>query len=196
MLLSYRLLLTSCIRSLAQAADANAADIETGETVLIVADRMLESSNTESLSVLKLLIDAGADVNARNAGGQTVLFSVDSEKKAKVLIDARADLNLVDNAGNSSLLRMACLSRGLGTYVAQQRSYVVDMLLDAGADYTVHNVKGEGLVDFQGGALEHGQRALPPPLELRHEGRRRCERRLGLRRQLLSRKRRRRRRRS
>jgi ankyrin repeat protein len=54
--------------------------------------------------VVKLLIQSGADVNHRNAGGKTVLMLANEETIVKMLVDAGADVNAKDENENSVLM--------------------------------------------------------------------------------------------
>ena len=60
--------------------------------------------NVKTVEIAKVLINAGADVNARQAfWNQTPLFKVDSVEKAQVLIKAGADVNARDSEGATPL---------------------------------------------------------------------------------------------
>ena len=61
---------------------------------------LLNRINPEALS---LLINAGANVNIRDASGQTPLHMVKDLAAAQLLIDAGADVNLQDDRGNTPL---------------------------------------------------------------------------------------------
>ena len=79
-----------------------------------------------SKDAIKLLLQAGADVNAKNASGYTALmWSVTEPAKAATLIAHGADVNAKSQKGRTALLT-AALQNGSDT--------VVQMLLAKGAD--------------------------------------------------------------
>ena len=92
----------------------------------------------ESCNVIKALLDAGADVNARNKeNGKTALsifaptaYSNAETKKAafRMLISAGADVNAQDDNGNTPLMGVS-------------RDFV-KILLDAGANVNIRNKDG------------------------------------------------------
>lgn len=86
-----------------------------GETPLSVAARY------GNANMVKLFIERGADIDARDNDGRTPLSLAKTEETAKVLIDAGADINSKDNRGRSPL----CWARDLS---------VVRLLLDAKAN--------------------------------------------------------------
>jgi ankyrin repeat protein len=102
-------------------ANPNTKDFETNETPLI---------STKCKDISSLLIDAGADVNAKTLDGTTNLmekvsgfwhlYSLDI---IKLLIKAGADLNAKDNNGNTPL----SIAKPQGNFG------VVQLLLNAGA---------------------------------------------------------------
>ena len=79
------------------------------------------------IEALKVLIEEGADVNARNVQKLTALHMAVAENRMKaveILLDAGADPDLTDHRGRTVLTR-----------AAQEGSYrAVSMLVDAGAD--------------------------------------------------------------
>ncbi len=92
-----------------------------------------------SSEVIKVLIDAGVDVNAANDEGRTPLMkSLYDEKTFKKLIEAGADVNKKDKKGNTVLMLIASepLREGKGFRLT-------NMLLDAGAQIDVQDSEGE-----------------------------------------------------
>ena len=84
--------------------------------------------------IVHLLLDAGADPNIQDNGGQTPLMSsVNHVNTAKILIDSGADVNLQDNNGRYALLEA----------INQKRYEVVELLLEKDADYTLCTNNGD-----------------------------------------------------
>eukprot|EP00753_Platysulcus_tardus_P017965 PLAT6652.5.p2 GENE.PLAT6652.5~~PLAT6652.5.p2 ORF type:complete len:315 (+),score=60.74 PLAT6652.5:44-988(+) len=84
---------------------------------------------TRSAAAVKVLVDAGADTEARDAGGRTpLLWAVEecSTERVAALLEAGADVDATDNRGRSGLIVAA--SRGYRRIVLQ--------LMAAGADAT------------------------------------------------------------
>ena len=77
-----------------------------------------EYGGITSMETFDLLLQAGVDVNARNAQGKTVLFNIvhnwrtpTVSKIIKNLIVAGLDINIVDQTGNNSLLELMSYGR-------------------------------------------------------------------------------------
>ena len=88
------------------------------------------------IEIAKILIDAGADLNCRNADGSTALHTAAAFGKtevAEILIDAGADFNQQNNQGATAL------------HVAAFFCHVeiVKALLEKGADKTLKNTAGQ-----------------------------------------------------
>ena len=82
---------------------------------------------------IKMMIEAGADVNPKDCDGMLLHFAITLNRKAEVisvLIDEGADINAKDNNGNTPL----CLAVDYGLV------QIVDLLVNAGADV---NAKGD-----------------------------------------------------
>ena len=102
--------------------------------------------------ILKILIDAGADVNAQNRYGETALMcavyhtiyiiSNSVPAKIEILTEAGADVNLQDDNGDTVLI------------LAAQRKYIDDaeaiikLLLKVGADIHIKNKFGKTAYDY------------------------------------------------
>jgi ankyrin repeat protein len=66
---------------------------------------LMYSATVGSVEAMRLLIDHGADVNARNAFGSTALmWSATDIGKVRLLVDRGADVNLASKAGRTALL--------------------------------------------------------------------------------------------
>ena len=102
--------------------DVNAKDAtRTGCTALMYAARQGSSQ------CLKVLLDAGADVNVKNNVGYTALwYALDSafEDCTDILLDAGADVSVADSS----------MSKLLTKAVVVENDRIVTLLLDAGAD--------------------------------------------------------------
>ena len=86
------------------------------------------------LELITKLIDAGADVNSKDIGGNTALihatYVTRSIYAVKMLIDAGAYVNI---DGDTALIRAICVNHSI---------YTVKMLIDAGADVNIKNNYG------------------------------------------------------
>jgi ankyrin repeat protein len=83
----------------------------------------------------QVLIDAGANINAKNKDGSTALITTAAfgkTKVAEVLIKSGADLNITNNDGSTALHTAAFLCN----------KEIVEALLNAGADKTIKNKRG------------------------------------------------------
>jgi ankyrin repeat protein len=92
-----------------------------------------------SADAMKVLIEKGADVNAKNAFDSTALmWSVTDIHKVRMLLDRGADVNAVSKQGHTALL-LAAMSDGSAP--------IVRLLIDKGADVkAVDNNKMNGLL--------------------------------------------------
>jgi ankyrin repeat protein len=59
---------------------------------------------SQSIEMTKILIEAGANVNATDPNGRTDLFHARSGEMTKVLIEAGADVNVIDKHGYTPLV--------------------------------------------------------------------------------------------
>lgn len=93
------------------------------------------------IDAVKLLINAGADVNKANIDGQTPLYIVSRDGHydiAKLLIDAGADVHNADQDGTTPL----CVA------LAMEYPTIVQLLIDSGADVNQANVDGDTPLHF------------------------------------------------
>jgi ankyrin repeat protein len=121
-------------KSLEAGADVNAKDSEHNEAALLLAVR---HANAE---IVRLLIDEGADVEARNDEGRTALFfaQVGSETFDHLLA-CGADIHAQDYEGNTILMRAVYKSASLAE---------VDELLRLGIEPMIRNSAGESALDM------------------------------------------------
>ena len=93
------------------------------------ATPLMNAAAFGSIETMKLLIDKGADVNARSAAGATALmWAVTDLAKVRLLIDRGADVNAVSESGRTALL-LAAMSDRSGP--------IVRLLLSHGANAQV-----------------------------------------------------------
>jgi ankyrin repeat protein len=93
-------------RLLQNVADVNVRERRGGATPL------MHAAAIGSLETMKLLIDKGADVNARAAGGATALMWAAADlAKIRLLLDRGADVNAVSESGRTALLLAAMSDR-------------------------------------------------------------------------------------
>jgi ankyrin repeat protein len=93
-------------RLVAEGADLEARD-EYGDTVLHRA-----AMNDRGAEIVRLLLDRGAKVNAKNHQGWTPLHRVTTEEVAALLLDNGADLNAKDKFGETPLHLMVRSDNG------------------------------------------------------------------------------------
>jgi hypothetical protein len=118
------------VQELLPGKNVNLRDQRSGTTAL---EHAVRNGNRE---MTQLLLSAGADVNARNAGGQTVLMMLGEEATADLvwdLVNAGAKVNQKDNEGNTPLIEAAGLNN----------IEVLKTLLDTGAEIAHRNKDGE-----------------------------------------------------
>ena len=140
------------VETLVEADFAVNVEDEDGNPFLYIAikkDAFFSSEIQASKKIVQILVDAGADVNARTAGGDTLLyeairlggdafFSDDIaryKKFVQILVDAGADVNTRDPDGNPVLLSSFAWS-----------SDIVQVLVDAGADVNARTAGGDTLL--------------------------------------------------
>jgi ankyrin repeat protein len=86
---------------------------------------------TGSPAAMKMLVDRGADVNAKNAFDSTALmWSVTDLEKVRLLVDHGADVNVASKQGNTALLLAAMSDRSAS---------IVKLLIAKGADVKAVN---------------------------------------------------------
>ena len=129
------------LRTLAQyTADINAKNDTEGFTAL-----MLTAANNPNPEASRVLIDLGANVNAKSTKGGTALmfasvFSKNPET-VKILIEAGADLNAENDEGNTALI-LSCV---------YSRAEIARLLIQSGADLNHSNKHGATALMFSAG---------------------------------------------
>jgi len=109
--------------------DVNLRDKRSNTTAL---EHAVQNANRE---MVQLLLASGADVNAKNESGETVLMMLNNDATYDLvwdLINAGADVKLKDDSGNTALMQAAS-SDGLET---------LKVLLDSGAEVDAKNKEG------------------------------------------------------
>lgn len=118
------------VQELLPGRNVNLRGQRSGTTAL---EHAVRNGNRE---MTQLLLSAGADVNTRDAGRQTVLMMLDEEATADLvwdLINAGAKVSQKDSEGNTPLIEAAGFNN----------IEVLKTLLDAGADISVKNNNGD-----------------------------------------------------
>lgn len=106
--------------------DVNVRDEGTGTTAL---EHAVKNANRE---MVQLLLSSGANVNAANAAGETVLMMLDSDATTDLvwdLLNAGAGVNLKDSSGTTALMQAAVTNN----------LEALKTLLDAGAEVNARN---------------------------------------------------------
>lgn len=108
---------------------------EKGWTALMLACYNKQTMST--IETVKILIDAGCNLNLQNQLGETALmlivtksFDDDDKDCATILINAGCDLDIKDNSNNTVLIE--CCHR--------RHEHIVKMLLDAGCDIHLYRI--------------------------------------------------------
>ena len=110
--------------------DVNRRD-EVSETTAL--EHAVRNANRE---MVQLLISAGADVNAKDEAGRTVLMMLNSDATADLigdLLNAGAKVNLKDNEDNTALMDAASLDN----------LEALKALIEAGAELNAQNKSGQ-----------------------------------------------------
>lgn len=117
-----------------QGADVNAKGNEHEQTPLILAAKFAGAD------MMRLLLEAGAGVDARDAWGRTALFYAPITSEGfGVLLRAGADVHARDEEGNTILMRSVSESASLAE---------VEGLLRLGVDPGARDIGGETALDM------------------------------------------------
>ena len=93
-------------------------------------------------NIIKLLVEFGAKVDARNARGSTPLIFAVAQRNLeaiKILIELGADINAKNAIGNTPLI---CAT------ITNASSEIIKTLIDFGADVNAKNDKGKTALDY------------------------------------------------
>ena len=119
--------------------DVNARDDQDGRTILMHAVWFGQ------LDVMRILIDKGADINAKNKKGVTALILATDKGNAELvrfLLDNGADVNAKDSLGYTALIKAA--GRGLEN--------IMSILLSKGADVNAATHDGYAALSYAAGS--------------------------------------------
>jgi hypothetical protein len=114
---------------IAAGMDVNAVDSENNATAL------MEAAGNGNQEMVKVLLSAGADVNARSKNGRTAVLNVQEDTTAEIvwtLVAAGAKVNRKDDDGNTPLMMAARIDNVT----------VIKALLDAGVKVNAKNKEG------------------------------------------------------
>jgi hypothetical protein len=118
------------LTALIAGVDVNLRDQQTGTTAL---EHAVRNANRE---MVQLLLAAGANVNAKNSGDETVLMMLDDDATSDLvwdLLNSGADVNQKDSGGNTALMQVA----------STRNLEALKTLLDAGAKINERNKLGK-----------------------------------------------------
>ena len=114
-------------------ADVNATDVDGNPMLFWI---ILE----ENLEIVRLLVDAGADVNATDAilGRPMLSWAIQDNNPeiVRLLVDAGADVNATDDLGEPMLFRV----------IQDNNPETVRLLVDAGADVNATDDRGNSML--------------------------------------------------
>jgi len=101
-------------------------------------DQMTPIFEVRSAAMVKLLVNSGADVHAKDDHKRSVLHWVTDGEAAKALIEAGAGVNYVNRSGGYS-----CFNSPLHNAMRSDETEVIKVLIEAGADVNARDNYGE-----------------------------------------------------
>lgn len=123
--------------------------VQTTTTVCVSLARLPRTSEKGSLEVVKTLLDAGANVDARDSAGGIALHAATLRRHVnvvRVLLEAGSDCNAVDQGDNTPLHMLASApigeDGGCGSVAGDEGAALVALLLEWGASADIKNSQG------------------------------------------------------
>ena len=115
--------------------------------IVMWVDAFFSSDMADSKSIVQILVDAGADVNAKDGvfGNPLLLaaFFGDSADVVQILVDAGADVHARSADGNTLLYEAIALGNDAFFFGDEERyRAIVQILLDTGADVNARDSEG------------------------------------------------------
>lgn len=125
--------------------------VENGADVRVMSQRGTPLHDARDYPIAKLLISKGADVNARDFGGDVPLHRTRSIGIVELLVASGADVNARNDEGNTPLHE--ALERG-------KEWSLIKFLIEHGADVNARN--GEGMTPL---GLLRAKKGIPPEFD-------------------------------
>ncbi len=126
-------------------ANVNLKINEEGDTLLHIA------ASGENLAIIKLLIEAGIDINAKGGGGDTALIHAITAPNnltaiINFLLEKGADLNIKNDEGDTALIvAIEVCTYGNNRIHMQQ---IIKALIFHGANLDVTNIDGKNIMEI------------------------------------------------
>ena len=106
-----------------------------------------EDKNSASVECVRLLAEAGADVNARDKNGDTPLHATYLVNVAEELLRLGADVNARNNKGESPIF-------------TTENENVIALFIEHGADLTLRNNAGQTVMETRQEALRKARQKV------------------------------------
>jgi len=107
----------------------NDADI-TNEKIATTIHPLVPAVASENFEIVKLLIEYGIDVNAKDSRGKTAIFAIQSKKMAQLLINNGANINIRETGSGRTILF---------NFIRRGNLDLVELLIENGADINIKN---------------------------------------------------------